>query len=303
MLCAAFSFSQLADADPGGVPLDVPNGVLLAIDCRSGEVLLLSGDRSLLAKPQSVGSLIKPLLMLAAYEQGDFDFRGTIFCPLRSVETPANRRCWLAAGHGQMQLEAALAQSCNVYFMAVARQTDYNAYRRVLARLGIEAPSSPTDPATLMIGLDPALRARPFDLLAAYVALFNGGLLFSMDPAHPLQGARVVRKVELGSIDLDRLTTGLIASATQGTAHRAGQLNPGLPLLAKTGTSPADGSGQGNGWCVLLTPTHDPRVAMIALVQGGTGPDNAAPLAGAAMRYLVESGVLDLSGATLTPGQ
>src|SRR5437762_521758 len=71
--------------------------------------------------PVPVGSLVKPFVAFA--HAGDF--------PEITCHGEADR-CWKTGGHGRLQLPLAIAQSCNAYFLELARNLDL----RALAQIG-----------------------------------------------------------------------------------------------------------------------------------------------------------------------
>ena len=126
-------------------------GAVVALDPRSGEVLALvscpnydsnefvggigpESWRGLIrdpAKPMlnraiqaqlAPGSVFKPVVALAALETGviDEDFR--VSCTGGASFYGRYSRCNLADGHGSVNLSAAIAQSCNVFFQTVGNK-------------------------------------------------------------------------------------------------------------------------------------------------------------------------------------
>lgn len=62
------------------------------------------------------GSVFKIVVALAALDSGRFDGKKTFFC--KGTFPLGNRpfRCWREKGHGTMNIESAIKQSCNVFF-------------------------------------------------------------------------------------------------------------------------------------------------------------------------------------------
>src|ERR1017187_504241 len=76
-----------------------------------------------------LGSLVKPFVALA-YGEGNA-FRYPVFeCA----------GCWLPRGHGRIGITEAIAQSCNAYFMQLARAAASGDIERVADRYGLQAP-------------------------------------------------------------------------------------------------------------------------------------------------------------------
>jgi cell division protein FtsI/penicillin-binding protein 2 len=70
-----------------------------------------------MAKPVPVGSLVKPFIALAYGQKHDFRYPAFV-C------RGAADGCWLAHGHGKVDISAAIAYSCNAYFLNLASRLD-----------------------------------------------------------------------------------------------------------------------------------------------------------------------------------
>ena len=72
------------------------------------------------------GSVFKPLTAIAAMENGILNPDEPFYCQ-GYLKNPDEHRCLIfrlhGAGHGDITLNRALAQSCNVYFFRAARET------------------------------------------------------------------------------------------------------------------------------------------------------------------------------------
>ena len=220
----------------------------LVVDLATGQIIAQQGidpDR-----PIAVGSLAKPFLALAYARTHSgyphFTCRG------------AQNRCWLPHGHGSLDLQQALAHSCNAYFLSLAGQIDPAALQSVVQLLDLPAPPSGASPATL-IGLDPGWQIAPATLARAYARLLT----------------------QPGTADI---FAGLREAASTGTA---GALH-GEDALAKTGTAPCHHRGciaSADGLVVALTPAAAPRTLLLVRQQGSTGAATA-PIAARMLRLL-----------------
>lgn len=200
--------------------------------------------------PIPVGSLTKPFLALAYsrthVSYPHFDCRGT------------QDRCWLTHGHGSLDLQQALARSCNAYFLSLAEQIDPVALANTTQFLNLPSPPADASPATL-IGLNPGWQISPTILALAY-----GRLL--MQP---------------GASDI---LAGLRQAASTGTASALRDED----ALAKTGTAPCHHHGcvaSADGLVVALTPAASPRMILFVRQQGSTGAATA-PIAAQMLRLL-----------------
>jgi hypothetical protein len=132
--------------------------------------LLLDGSGRLLAqhwkdaqRPIAPGSLLKPFVALAYGEQHDF-----VYPHVRCMG--AQSHCWLPKGHGSLGLEAAIAQSCNAYFISLANDLERNRAVATFARLGLNGTTPNADGETL-IGLGNGWRETPLTIAQAYLDL------------------------------------------------------------------------------------------------------------------------------------
>jgi len=188
-------------------------------------------------QPAPVGSLVKPFVALAyGGEFPSFVCRGSA------------DRCWLARGHGKLEFRQALAESCNAYFLNLARGVDRATLAVTAAKFGIPPPSD--DSPEARIGLGTSWRISPLELVRAYAELAS----------------------RAGEPRVDEILAGLRMAAESGTAKALG---PGV--LAKTGTAAcvAERRDAGDGFAVVLEPAEQPRIALLVRVHGAPGASAA----------------------------
>jgi cell division protein FtsI/penicillin-binding protein 2 len=196
-----------------------------------------------IAEPVPVGSLVKPFLALAYGQKHNFRY------PAFSCQGAASG-CWLARGHGKVDLSSAIAYSCNAYFLSLASSLKPEDVDSMAQRYGLFMGKAPLGPAE-MIGLSGAWRIKPAELLRAY-------LLLAAAPQPP------------GAADLLR---GMALCARVGTAEAVGRNLRGLAALAKTGTAPCvhEPRAPGDGYVLMLYPAEQPRWALLVRVHGVPG--------------------------------
>ena len=251
----------------------------LLLDMRTRQTLAVRWPNAELPIP--VGSLLKPFVSMAYGEL----HAGASSSPSRQfpVLYCRGRRdgCWREGGHGSVALEQALAESCNAYFLALARDLSASGagtgagsgdglavLDHVSASYGLPAP--PTDSVTgqgdlriprMLIGVTPEWRISPITLARAYAALV----------------------AQSQSVLASRLLSGMrLAAGPGGTASKIGR-HPG-GVLAKTGTAPCvpgatTGSGRcvanGDGLVVVLSPADHPELLLLVRQRGTTGAQTA----------------------------
>lgn len=203
--------------------------------------------------PLPVGSLVKPFTALAYGESHRF---------LYPEVTCRGERdgCWLAQGHGRMNLVSAVEHSCNAYFLALARDVGAEAVRDVSARFGVPGPRD--DAPGTRIGLGRGWMIAPAALARAYCELAS-------------------RAHEPG---VDLILAGMAKAAAAGTA-----MGVGRGALAKTGTAPCvtRRHDSGDGFVIALYPAEAPRLALLVRVHGVPGAE-AAKVAGGMLRVMRE---------------
>ena len=207
----------------------------ITIDVRTRQVV--KQDWPDADKPIPVGSLVKPFTALAS--NGSFP---------EFVCKGAIDHCWLAKGHGSIAFRDALANSCNAYFLQLARDVDAHSLAVVAAKFGIPPPD--LDTPEVRIGLGRDWQISPLALTRAYCELTSR----SAEP-------RVAE-----------ILAGLKLAAESGTASAIGR-----GALAKTGTAPcvAQRKHKGDGFTLVLAPSDAPRIAILVRVHGVPGAEAA----------------------------
>lgn len=119
-----------------------PNAFVYGISHQDYQALQQSRERPLfdrsLRGTYPPGSTIKPFIGLAGLYYGVIDQHQKLNCP-GSYRLPNNRhryRDWKRGGHGLVDLQAAIAQSCDVYFYNLAHILEIDRLRAFLDRFG-----------------------------------------------------------------------------------------------------------------------------------------------------------------------
>lgn len=226
-------------------------------------------------QPVPLGSLLKPFVALA---YADLQHSDASTFPVVTCHG-ASDGCWRALGHGPMTLERALAESCNAYFLALAReiagsQDGAQAIAHIGNRYGLPSPVELTGrsiTAADLIGLTATWRVSPPMLARAYAALLA-------EPLTPVTS---------------RLRNGMrMAAARGGTASHVGIHAGGV--LAKTGTAPCVASvdepcaASGDGLAIVAFPAEEPIQLLLVRKRGTTGAE-AAATAGAMLSLLEQN--------------
>jgi len=83
------------------------------------------------------GSTFKMITALAALEEGLISSEDTVYCPGHLTVSGRRFHCWKTYGHGHMTLEAALRESCDVYFYDLSLRVGIEKIAAMGHRLGL----------------------------------------------------------------------------------------------------------------------------------------------------------------------
>jgi penicillin-binding protein 2 len=83
------------------------------------------------------GSTYKMVTVLAALDAGVISPEETVWCPGHMEISGRRFHCWKRAGHGHMNLETALRESCDVYYYDLALKVGIDAMSAMAEKLGI----------------------------------------------------------------------------------------------------------------------------------------------------------------------
>jgi penicillin-binding protein 2 len=336
-----------------GQPRQTTGGAIVLMDVDSGEILVAASaprfdpndfslDRSAsrqrwLSHPDMAmfdrtlqmaippGSVFKPLTAIALLESSAFDPAAPLVCR-GYLHDPSRQRCLLfqkfGVGHGPIDLPAALAQSCNVYFfhhasrLGPAPLVSWAARFGFGQKAGIELPGEaaghlPTpreryaaaqdwtdaDTEALAIGQG-SLTVTPLQVVRMMAAIANGGHLVrpritrdaiadsgSRNQRRPHSAATKIPGLDDRTLKL--ITESLRRTVTDptGTANVVFQ-DSQLDVAAKTGTAET-GGGEDHAWFAGFAPAAHPQVAfVVAIEHGGSGADAAAPVARDLLQFL-----------------
>ncbi|HEX5318992.1 MAG TPA: penicillin-binding protein 2 [Stellaceae bacterium] len=217
------------------------------------------------------GSTFKPVVALAALENGAVTPDTVINCPGYIELGDATFHCWRPAGHGAMRLHDAIKRSCDVYFYEAARRTGIDHLAAMAHRfgfggqLGLDIPGergglmpsrewklATTGVAwqqgeTLITGIGQgSVLATPLQLATMVARLVTGrtvvphllrqnGLMPAGGDHNPpiFDGLRITPHAL--SLVLDGMNA--VCNDQQGTAYAARIADPAMAMGGKSGTS------------------------------------------------------------------
>jgi penicillin-binding protein 2 len=226
------------------------------------------------------GSTFKPFVALAALQEGLISPETTISCPGYFPFGNRRYRCWRDHGHGAVQLERAIVESCDVYFyqtgmrLGVDRISQYARYFGLGEKTGIglngEHPGlMPTSAwkrqalgvpwqkgETLSVAIGQGFDlATPLQMALSYSAIANGGKLWQPFVVKRIEGngpsevddikPRLKRKIPVDARYFQLVQKGLlgVVDEARGTAH--GIRHKAVSIAGKTGTAQVVGLAEG----------------------------------------------------------
>jgi penicillin-binding protein 2 len=282
---------------------EIPNrmGALVALDPRNGDVLALVSapaydanefaggiarqawrglnqdywrplQNRAIAGVYPPGSTYKAFVAAAGLAEGVIDAATIVVCPGHFRLGRRVYRCWKRGGHGPVNLELALAESCDVYFYELGKTLGVETLARYARKFGFGTKTGialrgevgglvPTpewklrvrkeawldgETISLSIGQGANLQT-PLQIAVAYAAIANGGRIF--EPRVVLRRETwdgvVIEKIDpvlraediLAKPILDMVKVGLqrVVMNPGGTGRRA--RIPGITVAGKSGTT------------------------------------------------------------------
>ena len=220
-----FSLARLGDQSAAAVVMDVRNGDVLAsvsapsfdpnlfvggISSAEYGVLRDSEYRPLADKTVQgaypPGSTVKMSLALAALEGGLATQDDTVSCP-GFVEISGRKfHCWKRGGHGRVNMQGALRESCDVFFYEMAQRVGIDGLNAMNARLGLGIkPDLPL--SGISAGLNPSRAWKQEQQGAGWLIgdTINASIGQGFVLASPMQLAVMVARIASGRAVVPRL--------------------------------------------------------------------------------------------------
>jgi penicillin-binding protein 2 len=151
-----FTQARLAGESASVVVLDVRNGDVLAAVSSPGydPNLFVSGisvpdyaalrdnnyrplHNKIVQGLYPPGSTFKMVTQLAALEAGTISTGERVYCPGHMDVSGRRFHCWKRGGHGNMNADESLVQSCDVYYYEIAQRTGIDRIADMARRLGL----------------------------------------------------------------------------------------------------------------------------------------------------------------------
>lgn len=263
------------------------------------------------------GSIFKILVTAAGLQEGSLTPMDRVTCTGDFHLGAWTFKDWKEGGHGRVDLQRAIAQSCNIFFYQAGLKIGGDAITRYARAFGFGQPTG-IELGSEKFGLVPSPKVRrgrhvwhagdivnmsigqgqllvtPMQVAKFIAAVANGGILWKPRLVQRIErpergtvwsdGGKMTGHVELSPAVWAFLRHAMWSVVNDGGTG-AGARIPGLDIAGKTGTaqmvanSKAD-KGQDHAWFAAFAPVNNPEVVVVVLVErGGKGGQVAAPIA------------------------
>jgi penicillin-binding protein 2 len=263
-------------------------------------------------------SVFKIIVAAAGLQEGSLTPMDRIYCNGEFNLGNWTFKDWKPGGHGHLDMNGAIAQSCDIFFYQAGLKVGGETMARYAHAFGLGAPTG-IDLGGERFGLvpfSPSQRARlkrswqagdtvnmsigqgqllvtPLQIARMMAAVANGGILWKPRLVQRVERAdgslayssssKMTERVELSPVVWAFLRHALAAVVKDGTGALARV--PGVDIAGKTGTAQtiakSDASkGQDHAWFASFAPAADPQYVVVVLAErGGKGGQVAAPIA------------------------
>jgi penicillin-binding protein 2 len=243
-------------------------GAAVVLDVQTGRILASYRMDVAARRAVSPGSAIKPFTLMTLIEAGVVTEQTALICPKVVRIGKRTFDCSHEVLPGPLNAVAALAYSCNHFFTRLAETLPLDALTRAFSRFGFssltgkwqtEIPGTVQQPVSkqalqlMSIGADD-IAVTPLAMAEAYCQL-----------------ARRLRSQE-NTAEMRIISEGLRAVVTTGTGKLAASKQ--VVVSGKTGTA------GGHGWFAGFVPSERPEIVVVVFLERGTGPADAALIAG-----------------------
>lgn len=281
------------------------------------------------------GSVLKPLTAAAALQCHAVTPQTTVDCTGCYLLGQHSIRCWKRDGHGVVNLNRALAESCNTFFITIGLAVGFDRFLPLLTEAGlgdeprIDLPGAVSgflpsrawarkqyrrdwgagETAYLAIGQG-AIDITPLQAALYCAALANGGTVYR---PYLVQGVRdqdgtmrrVTAPLPRHHLSLDDSVMALVRHGMQECVngpHGSGvsARTPVVSLAGKTGTAEVDSRDTRlkNTWFIGFGPAENPQFALALVIERGeSGGHTASPL----VRKFLDGWLGEDIAATPTP--
>ena len=230
-------------------------------------------------------------------------------------------RCWAEDGHGKINLEQAIVQSCDIYFYEVIQKIKLNDIAKRAKEFGYGLESK-IDLPTEMPGRMPDrnfmnelygkwgwskgallnISIGQGEILVTPIQMANyTNLLATKGDAYPaylvesLPSKISFPKYKINNWKLIQDAMRKVISGSMGTGKKADPKIPGLIISGKTGTA-ENPHGEAHAWFIAYGEKNNEMISIVVLIEnGGSGGTFATPIAREIFKYYFTERYTDLA--------
>ncbi|HWR14264.1 MAG TPA: penicillin-binding transpeptidase domain-containing protein [Terriglobales bacterium] len=249
------------------------SGTAVVMNVASGKILASYHPEVAARRLARPGSTFKVFTLLSLIESGKVRANESFVCR-RNLRVGRHNLSCSHPESGALQAVSALAYSCNDYFATSGSRLTAEELRQAFAKAGFtSATGLQKGEATGSIKLARTDEERKLQ------AIGEGEMKIT-----PLELLTAFRSLALRrtSTDARKAERTVFAGLEASTEYGMGRLaSPkGMKVAGKTGTSRTEGGSWTNAWFAGYAPADKPQVTVVVFLERGTGPGDAAPIAG-----------------------
>jgi cell division protein FtsI/penicillin-binding protein 2 len=248
-------------------------GTAIVSDVASGRILAEYHPEVAARRLARPGSAFKPFTLLALLQSGKLRVTDSYVCR-RSFHVGQHNLSCSHPRTGPLQAVSALAYSCNGFFATFGQRLTAEELRTAFTHAGFASPSE-----LVSGGAVGFIRLAQTDEERQLQAVGEGDMRTT--PLEMLEAYRhlAVRRTAADQSESERTVfAGLEAATDYGMARLASVKD--MKIAGKTGTARTDQGAWTNAWFGGYAPADKPQIAIVVFLERGTGPGDAAVLAG-----------------------
>ena len=248
-----------------------------------------------------IGSTIKPIVSVAALENGLYTKGETIKC-VHDYKLFSDYQPSCMGWHGNINLNNALAKSCNYFFFELGRRlgatklTDYYKQFGLGVATGVEVndakgillePKSDGGGDTLQIAIGQLNAFTPLQLANYTATLANGGthyraslidkiVSYDISTVYDETPPEVKNRIKISDSTLAAVKEGMLSVTEDGTG-RAALGNYPIKVGGKTGTAQVEGKADHSVF-IAFAPFDNPEIAISVVLEHGSSGYSAGSI-------------------------
>lgn len=267
-------------------------GVIALADIKTGELLGCS-NLKLAIKPHTIGSLAKIVTTTALLENNLITSNDKYYCKGYEIIDGKKVYCWNPNGHGNLNIESAISESCNLFFTHYSNRISNEDLLKYYNLLKLNTPELSEKTVLtnipkggskyeITLGLHPKLTFNTLQILSLACTLARKGVYKPLT-RNQANSNNITLPIKESTLSI--IQNGMIRSAKEGTGKLLHQ--NGLSAAIKTGTAPNKDKTH-HGWCIGYAPIDDPAIAFCVFIDHGTGYSNALPVANEVLKTCIK---------------